>query len=114
MQPLLKVYGHIYPADSALEGDLQNALSSAIADEISSDVPLLYRDKDMLRISFEGRYFPEEDVLAALEQHLTDSQQGKLDVLDLEAWRLRRYFIAHGEIQSRSASLNNVLDYSGF
>ena len=114
MQTLLKVYGHIYPADSALEDDLQRALQSALVDEISRDVPLLSRENDMLRISFEGRYFPEEDVVAALAKHLTPSQQGKLDILDLDAWRMRRYFIGQGEITSRANSLNNVLDYSGF
>ena len=114
MQPILKVYGHIYPADQALETDLQRALDSAIADEISHDVPLLSREKDMLRISFEGLYFPEEDVVATLEQHLKPSQVGKLDILDLDAWRMRRYVIGQGTITSRAKSLNNVLDYSGF
>ena len=68
----------------------------------------------MLRISFEGLYFPEEDVVATLEQHLKPSQVGKLDILDLDAWRMRRYVIGQGTITSRANSLNNVLDYSGF
>lgn len=114
VQPLLKVYGHIYPADSHLESALREALVSAIADEISRDLPLLERVGDMLRLSFEGLYFPEEEVVEAITCHLQPKQQGKLDVLDLDAWRMRRYFIEKGAITSRSASLNNVLDYSGF
>ncbi len=111
---LLKVYGHIYPADSLLEEALTNALDDAIADPISEDIPLLSRDKDMLRISFEGMSFPEEAVRDVLEQHHTPDQKGKLDVLDIDNWVMRRYFIDEKGVSMRSAPLNNVLDHSGF
>ena len=114
MGPELKVYAHVYPADHRLENALSKTLSCAITDAISEDMPLLCRDGDMLRISFEGRYFPEEEVIEALKAHLLPEAQGKVDVLDIAAWRMRRYFIKDGTISVREASLNNVLDYSGF
>ena len=67
----------------------------------------------MARVSFEGVYFPVDEVLAALARHLRPEHQGKLDVLDLENWRLTRHLFDQGRIRSSSAPLNNVLDYSG-
>ena len=114
MAVLLKVYGHIYPASELLEKDLSLALQSAIQDTISLDIPLLQRDKDMLRISFEGMYFPEDEIIKVFERHLERCHHGKLDILDMSEWHMTRYFFEGGELQKRSASLNHVLDYSGF
>ena len=114
MQTLLKVYGHLYPCDQELEEELSLALEGAIANELSKDLPLLERDKDLIRLSFEGLYFPEEEVLEVIKKHLNPKQHGKIDFLLLDEWRLRRYFLEQGQISSRETSLNNVLDYSGF
>lgn len=108
---LLKVYGHIYPADTTMYAALETACASALAD--ADDVPLLERDGDMVRISFEGTYFPLEDVLAVVEERLRPEHKGKLDVLDMEGWQLIRHTFENGRIVRRSASLNHVLDYSG-
>jgi len=110
-QPLLKVYGHIYPADEALYAALANACADALPD--NDDIPVLERDGDMARISFEGTYFPLDEVLLALTTHIQPAHKGKLDVLDMEAWRLTRHIFTQGRIESHSAPLNNVLDYSG-
>ena len=110
-QPLLKVYGHIYPVDNALYAALENACADAMPDE--DDIPVLERDGDMARFSFEGTYFPIDEVLAALTAHLRPEHQGKLDVLDMEGWQLMRHTFAQGRMDAHSAPLNNVLDYSG-
>ena len=110
-QPLLKVYGHIYPVDDALYAALENACADAMPDE--DDIPVLERDGDMARFSFEGTYFPLDEVLAALTAHMRPDQQGKLDVLDMEGWRLIRHTFSQGHTEVHSAPLNNVLDYSG-
>lgn len=109
-EPLVKAYGHVYPADAALEESLRAALRDTLPD--NDDVPLLERDGDMLRISFEGSYFPEDDVVAALRA-APGTLQGKLDVLDLENWRLTRHAFHDGRLRTGAAPLNNVLDYSG-
>ena len=85
--------------------------ADAMPDE--NDLPVLELDGDMARISFEGTYFPLDDVLAALTAHLRAEHLGKLDVLDLEGWRLIRHTFAQGRVDVHSAPLNNVLDYSG-
>ena len=110
-QPLLKVYGHIYPVDDPLYAALEKACADAMPDE--DDMPVLERDGDMARFSFEGTYFPLDDVLAVLSAQIQTGHQGKLDVLDLEGWRLIRHTFTHGHIDVHSAPLNNVLDYSG-
>lgn len=109
--PLLKVYGHVYPVTDAFQADLEAACAGAMPDD--ADEPVLCREGDMLRISFEGIYFPVDETLEALKRHLRPEHQGKLDVLDLENWRLVRHVFRRGRIGSSSAPLNNVLDYSG-
>lgn len=109
--PLCKVYGHVHPVTDALYAALEEAVASALADD--PDEALLLREGDMARISFEGVYFPEDEVLAALRQHLAPDMQGKLDYLDIENWRMNRHRFVQGEVQSSSAPLNSVLDYSG-
>ena len=110
-QPLLKVYGHIYPVDKALYAALEHACADAMPDE--DDLPVIEHDGDMARISFEGIYFPLDDVLDVLTAHVRAEHKGKLDVLDLESWRLIRHTFTQGRVDVHSAPLNNVLDYSG-
>lgn len=107
---LLKVYGNLFPADEADFTALARAAASCVGEGADGPVTLT---GDLLRISFEGLYFPVEDVLEAVAARLSPQQQGKLDVLDLEAWRLTRHLFAKGRISSRAAPLNNVLDFSG-
>ncbi len=109
--PLLKVYGHVYPVSSAFYDDLAHACADALPD--ADDIPVLEKDGDMARISFEGMYFPVNEVLEALARYLGPEHKGKLDVLDMGGWRLTRHVFEEGRINSSSAPLNNVLDYSG-
>ena len=107
---LLKVYGNLFPAQ---EAD-REALALACADRVpAGDGEAVMLEGDLVRISFEGLYFPVDEVLEAFATRLKPAQQGKLDVLDLEAWRLTRHLFAEGRITSRTAPLNNVLDFSG-
>ena len=62
-EPLLKVYGHVYPISDAFYADLDAACADALADD--ADEPVLCREEDMARVSFEGVYFPVDEVLAA-------------------------------------------------
>ena len=107
---LLKVYGNLHPADAADFEALSRASASCVGEGAEPPVTLA---GDRLRISFEGLYFPVDEVLEALAALLKPRQQGKLDVLDLDAWRLTRHLFQDGRITSRSAPLNNVLDFSG-
>lgn len=109
--PLCKVYGHVYPCDAGLYRALEQAVAGAMGQE--GDEPVLVREGDMARISFEGVYFPEEDVVQVLREGLTPAMQGKLDCLDLENWWLTRYRLEGGEVRPSSAPLNNVLAFSG-
>ena len=109
--PLLKAYGHVYPVDDSFYAALEQACAEAMPDE--DDIPVLERDGDMARISFEGTYFPLDEVLEVLTAHVQAEHKGKLDVLDLEGWRLIRHTFAQGRVEVHSAPLNNVLDYSG-
>lgn len=109
---LVKVYGHIWPSGEALHQALDMVCTQALPSSYS-DEAILSREGDMSRISFEGIFFPDDDCLDALRQHLEPQHQGKLDILDLENWRLIRHIFSQGHIISNIAPLNNVLDYSG-
>ena len=107
---LVKVYAGLHPADTACADSVRRAGAAAVQD--SGEV-WLFHERDLLRISFEGMYFPEEEVLAALEACLPAQAQGRMDVLDLENWELRRYAREDGKFRLVRRNLNHVLDYSG-
>lgn len=107
---LLKVYGSLHPADAEIRAAVATACAGRMPADQEEAVTL---EGDLLRIAFEGLYFPVEETLDAVAARLTPEQTGKLDVLDLEAWRLERHVFADGRVLSRTAPLNNVLDFSG-
>jgi hypothetical protein len=107
---ILKVYGQIRPVSDDFYAALDNICAGAIAD--SPDEPVLQREGEMARISFEGVYFPVEEILKTLGLHLGPEHKGGLDVLDIEGWRLTRH-VVDGGLRTNSAGLNSVLDYAG-
>ena len=48
--PLLKVYGHVYPVSDAFYADLEAACTGAMPDD--TDESVLCREGDMARFSF--------------------------------------------------------------
>lgn len=113
-QPLLlKVYANFTPASAEDCQALADACASAIASEDDHD-PFVTQVSDMVRISFEGLYFPIEDVEPILHRLAESGAKGKLDVLDMENWRMTRYLAkGTGSLEVKSVPLNHVLDYSG-
>lgn len=108
-QPILiKAYGSLWPAGPDLARELRGI--AALAQPEAAEVDL---DGDLLRIAFEGVYFPGDEFAAAIGRNLDQGMRGRLDILDLEAWRLRRLAVANGAISESRAPLNNVLAYSG-
>lgn len=106
---LVKVYGNISPADAALA----NALTKAVAPALPApDDAIVTLTGDLLCLSFEGLYFPLDDALAALRQHLAPQHAGKIDYIDMDTWTLTRHTIENGALHVRSAPLNSVLEYS--
>ena len=105
----IKVYAGLHPTDAVCADYVRQAGAAAIHD---SGEPWLFHELDLLRISFEGLYFPENDVLAALEACLPAHAQGKMDVLDLDIWELRRYARENGRFHLSRRDLNQVLDYA--
>lgn len=111
-QVLVKVYGHVWPTGTALLEALRPLVQSLPPGDISPE-DALELDGNLLRISYEGVYFPLDEALDIIASHLGPTSQGKVDYLDMEAWTLQRHRIVEGSLQASSASLNAVLDYSG-
>lgn len=105
----IKVYGHLWPADAALKEALAPVAAAAVP---CPEYPVLELEGDLLRIAFEGIYFPLDEILQAVAIRLTPQCRGKLDYLDLEAWTLTRHTFRGTNVDSGGAPLNNVLEYS--
>lgn len=101
---IVKAYGSLSPATSATLSAVQDALASWYIHD-AADL-----QGDLLRISHEGEYFPADDIIDALRPFISSASEGKLDVIDLEAWTLRRFLFHFGNISDRSASLDHALE----
>lgn len=109
---LVKVYAAFSDADEAC----RDAVAGAGGGALGTGEPWLFLEDGLLRISWEGMYFPLDEVVAALEHSLGAAAEGKLDYLDLDAWTLTRYVAdgsGAGRFVSTTRSLNQVLEYSG-
>ena len=68
-----KTYGHLFPADQ----HIADAVGAALSDWNIPECTEL--EGDIFRISFEGVFFPLDDVLDALRPYLRPERQAKLD-----------------------------------
>lgn len=107
---LLKVYGGFLPAPEKMDEEILG-LSHLVMGEDS----FFERDGNLINISFEGIYFPVDELLEILKGHLLPESEGRLDVMDMEAWTLTRYVWEKNQFEaSRPRNLNQVMEYSGF
>lgn len=107
---LLKVYGNVFPANEELAQAANLVMKKALPPENA----LVEREADLIRLAFEGIWFPQEEMLDCLKTKLPPSSSGKLDILDMENWQMTRFIFRDGQITRKQAPLDNVLDYSGF
>ena len=115
-QAIVKVYAGFSPAHEACRLSVEEAGKTALG----TDMPWLFLEGGILRITWEGIYFPLDEVLQALCACLPPDAEGKLDYLDLEAWALTRHTLLagikagqYGRFGVATRSLNHVLAYSG-
>ncbi|MFR6520004.1 MAG: hypothetical protein ACLUPV_12585 [Bilophila wadsworthia] len=87
-----KTYGHLFPADQ----HIADAVGAALSDWNIPECTEL--EGDIFRISFEGVFFPLDDVLDALRPLLCAESSGKIDLIDMEAWTLTRAAFSGTEI----------------
>ena len=66
-------------------------------------------DCDVTADNLLAEGFPPE-VVEAIKPFLCDESEGKLDILDLEAWTLHRYFFAYGRLRDHTATLDKALE----
>lgn len=112
---LVKVYGQLWGVSPEQYAALGGLVGEAIGPDGTSDnVELEFNpDKLDLSLSFEGFHFPVDEFRQVLEQGAQNNISGKLDYIDLEAWRLTRTVFNADGAKTSSASLNHVLEYSG-
>ncbi|MCQ2443968.1 MAG: hypothetical protein MJ061_00495 [Mailhella sp.] len=102
---IVKAYGSLDPAgEEALEA-VRGVLESWFIDAGAVEL-----EGDLLRISFEGDVFPDDEVVDALRPFLSDASRGKLDILDLEEWTLHRYFFTYGTVRDNKVTLDKALE----
>ena len=88
-----KTYGHLFPADQ----HIADAVGAVLSDWNIPECTEL--EGDIFRISFEGVFFPLDDVLDALRPLLCAESSGKIDLIDMEAWTLTRAAFSGTEIR---------------
>ena len=113
---IAKAYASFFPAHETCRLAVEEIGTAALG----TDMPWLFLEGGMLRIEWEGIYFPLDAMLQTLSASLPPDAEGKLDYLDLEAWTLTRHMLSPGIKEGRrdrfriiTHSLNHILDYSG-
>lgn len=114
---IIKAFGYVEPADEACLAELHALCSSWYLEE-----SVFTLEDGGLHIYYEGEFFPHEDAAEILAKYLGEKSQGKMDIIDYEAWTLRRYFmeakyqraedLAKGIVYSRMSSLDHALEAS--
>lgn len=105
MKPVIvKAYGGLSPATK----EALAAVQSVLRDWYISEAAEL--SGDLLRISYEGDFFPHAEVAEAVKPFLCPESEGRLDILDFEAWTLCRYFFSYGHLRCHTATLNKALE----
>ncbi len=107
MRPVIvKAYGGLSPVPEKALADVEAVLESWFIRGAAE------MEGDLLRISFEGDAFPDEEVAEALKPYLCGQSWGRLDVMDLEEWTLRRWQFGGGNLQVSTVTLDKALDTS--
>ena len=109
--PPIKVYAAFFPASASALAAVKKAGEPALGHD---DADWLFLEGEILRISWEGVYFPLEEVLAAFSNALLKNAEGRLDYLDMEEWSLTRHLKSAEGFQSSTRDLNQILEYSGY
>lgn len=114
---IIKAFGYFEPAPEECLQELHR-----LCEAWYLDTQVFTLEEGSLHMYHEGKYFPDEEVSAVLAKYITEKSQGKLDIIDYEAWTLRRYFLqneyqrkedlAKGIVYSRSSSLDYALEAS--
>lgn len=106
MRPILeKAYGNLYPVTEECYNQAYTILSSWNIEDA------VFLEKDMLRFSYEGDYFPCDEIAECLRSFHTKETQGKLDCMNIEDWTLTRHsYILGGDYHSNTATLNKALE----
>ncbi len=106
MRPVLvKVYGNLSPVP---EECYTQALAITQAWNLEDVVEL---NKDLLLFSYEGDYFPCDEIAELLKNYHNDETQGKLDCINMEEWTLTRHFFNLNEPHRvNTASLDYALE----
>ena len=106
MRPVIvKAYAGFSPATEETLEAVRSVLRSWFMDEDIAEL-----SGDLLSISYEGDAFPDDEIVDALKPFLCEKSWGKLDLIDLEAWTLRRYTFTGGRLTEHSATLDKALD----
>ncbi len=93
---LVKVYGHLeFDSQKYSSEDQAQCLLAlhAICQDWYLDEDIFSLDDNLLTISYEGTYFPHEEVAMILAEYISKESKGKMDFIDLEAWTLQRFFL---------------------
>lgn len=106
---IVKAYGSFEPCSEACYKAVNDIC-------ILWHVDCLKYDAGVLSISYEGIYFPHEEIAQVFGEYCSSETIGKFDYIDLEEWTLTRYFLdkegKDGKPHYRMSSLNHAIEAS--
>ena len=68
---------------------------------------------DLLRLNVQGVAFPLDEAVEILRPFLCPQSEGRLDLIDREAWTLTRVRFSGLDDSRSTVDLNHVLDFAG-
>ncbi len=101
-----KAFGHLAPVEMEVPRVI-NAVCTGWGIP-----PCAILERDTVYLNVEGVFFPLDDVLASLQPFLQTGSNGKIDMVDMDAWLLIRAVFNGTEIRRSSASLNDILAWA--
>lgn len=105
----VEAYGNLHPVPHTASQAVHRVLADWGLDD-SAEVDF---SGDLIRFGVRGVCFPLDDMENALTPYATPASQGKIDLIDREAWTLTRLIFDGTRTTRSTVGLNHVLDYAG-
>lgn len=105
---IVKAYGWLEPANEEILQTLEPILRSWYIEDA------MCLEDGALRLAYEGEYFPHEEIARALFPFLNEKSKGKMDIMDLEAWTLQRYFFDTSQVIVSNTGFSALAKKSAF
>ncbi len=104
MKVYFRMHGYLKPVSVQLYTKLQTVLYGMDCD----------LNAEELHFHHEGDFLDENEVMAALLEILPPKMTGIIDCIDMQGWKMERYFFTGREWKAEKIHLNAVMDKKNY